>query len=117
LPSPPVAVTVSVTISDGTDCPAFGTLTFTPMTLDEYHHAQLICRIRQLVVTSAIFRKAIEGVREGNRWFVDPLWDPIKGYVGPGLDRAQVRRIAHDAHAVFELAESLLARRDESFKR
>ena len=43
----------------------------------------------------------------------DPtLWGPIKGYVGPQLDRAQVRQIAHDAHTVFELAQRLLSRHE-----
>lgn len=111
LPSPPVAVTVSVTIADGTDCPAFGTVTFTPMTHAQYAHAALICRLRDMVATAAIFTQPLEGVREGNRFFIDPLWDPIRGYVGPELRSTQIRRLAADARQFLDLAERIAGRR------
>jgi len=110
LPSPPESVTVTVTVRDGTDCPGFGTLTFVPMTFDEFRHAQLICRIREFVITSSRSRKAVEGASEGSRVFVDPLWDPIKGYVGPTFDQALARQIARGAREIVDLAERLLLR-------
>ncbi len=79
LPSPPAPVTITVTVSDGTNCPAFGTLTFTPLTRADAARLELMCLLRNLVIGSAVSHKALQGVRDRARWWVDPLWDPIRG--------------------------------------
>jgi hypothetical protein len=108
LPSPPVPVTVTLNVADGTDCPGFGTLTFVPMTAVEYRHAQIFCEIRKLVITSAIWRGAARGVRDRISWLVDPLWDPIKGYVAKQLEPVELRNIVKAAGNLGKLAERLL---------
>jgi hypothetical protein len=107
LPLQSPAVTVSVTITDGTDCPAFGTVTFTPITIAQHAQAALICKLRDMVLTSAMFIQPREGAREGNRFLTDPLWDPIRGYVGPELTSRQVRRVADDARKILDFAERI----------
>jgi hypothetical protein len=104
LPSPPALVTVWVTVRDGTDCPAFGTLSFVPMTLDEYAMAQLVCKLRELPT----YRSPVIGSREGTKLFVDPLWDPIRGYRGPHLDRASLVALRDAGRALTSLAVRLL---------
>jgi hypothetical protein len=107
LPSPVESVTVTVTVSDGTDCPGFGTFTFVPMTQAEYAHAQIICAIRELVITSAVWRGPAHGVRDRIPWLVDPLWDPLRGYLARPLHPPELERVARIGQALTKRAGDL----------
>jgi hypothetical protein len=77
MPSSSVPVTVTVTIDDETDCHAFGTLSFTPLSQQEYLQFQLWCRLRELAaLAQRAFRESIAGATEETS-LVFPLWDPL----------------------------------------
>jgi hypothetical protein len=79
LPSPPVPVSVTVTVNDGTGCPAFGTLTFTPVTMQDAMRLELLCQLRNFAVGSETHNRLLQGVRDRVPGFVDPLYDPLRG--------------------------------------
>lgn len=110
LPSPPEDVHVTVTVHDGSFCPTFGTLSFRPMSHRDYEQAQIICRLRDLITSMYRFKRPLEGAPEASRLFVDPLWDPIRGYVGPSLSAAQALHVARASHAIEHLAIGLSKR-------
>lgn len=77
MPSSSVPVTVTVTIDDATGCQAFGTLTFTPLSEQEYLQFQLWCRLRELAgLAQRAFKESIAGATEETS-LVFPLWDPL----------------------------------------
>jgi hypothetical protein len=108
MPSPPVSVTVTITIHDGTDCPAFGTLTFTPLSTESYLKLEMMCGLRTMVATAATSRAILEGTREGSLFFVDPLWDPLRYGSGAMLSERDLNEIIRDGTRVVGLAERLL---------
>jgi hypothetical protein len=108
MPSPPVSVTVTVTVDDGTDCQAFGTLTFTPLSQEEFLIVELFCRLRNLAISAEVSRKAIEGVREGDRLFVDPLWDPVREALRAPLASSNLRAMHQSVKQLLEVSEKLI---------
>jgi hypothetical protein len=107
MPSVPVPVTVTVTILDDTDSQAFGTLTFIPLSDQEYLQFQLWSRLRELAALAQLpFGEANAGVGEESSRLVFPLWDPL-------INRGQVplvgdlEEIALGAQQLIRLAEQL----------
>ena len=106
--SPPRRVDISVVITeegqpDG--CGWFGTISFVPLTLEQFARVQLICALRTAVIMAAQFYIPLEGSK--NRFpFVDPIWDPIRGERAITLGNA--REIANAARMVAQRAEQLV---------
>jgi hypothetical protein len=109
MPSPPQTVTVTVVVTDGTDCGAFGTLTFIPLSTQEAVRIELMCQLRTMVILIMGSRKAVEGVREGNQFFVDPLWDPLRYISQPLFNRQELRRMLQVEKRLVQLTERLIA--------
>jgi hypothetical protein len=114
MPSSSVPVTVTVTIDDGTDCTSFGTLTFTPLSQQEYLQFQLWCRLRELAaLAQRAFRESIVGASE-EASLVFPLWDPLMGRgLTPFIHDLQeivlgAQRLTELAEQLRDLAESLI---------
>jgi hypothetical protein len=108
LPSPPDAVTVTITGPDG--FAAFGTLTFMPMTIAEYEQVQIECGLEQMVEVATRSRLSIESGRDRGALFARPLWNPIRGSGLTPYSKAQLKRLAATAKAVAALADRLLER-------
>jgi hypothetical protein len=108
MPSPPLPVTVTVTITDGADCLAFGTLTFIPLSHEEFLRTELFCQLLNLAISAEGSRKAVEGTKEGNRLFVDPLWDPIRNALQSPFDTSELHKIIQNGQRLVELAGNLI---------
>ena len=108
LPSSPTPVTVTVEIKNDVGYEAFGTLTFTPLSQQEYLQFQLwtsLCSLSTLVQSA---------FREPNR-LVFPLWDPAtERALTPSVPDLQnvilgARQLTLLAEQLRELAERLIA--------
>jgi hypothetical protein len=78
LPSSPVPVTITVSIEGDSDFHAFGTLTFIPLSRQEYLQFQLWSRLRELASLAQLpFGEPVAGVGEEPSRLVFPLWDPL----------------------------------------
>ena len=115
MPSSPAPVTVTVEVEDGAGYQAFGTLTFTPLSQQEYLQFQLWCRLRELAtLAQRPFREAIAGADEHTARLVFPLWDPLTGRaLTPSVQDLQevvlgTRQLAKLAEQLRELAERLI---------
>jgi len=108
MPSPPQPVTVTVAVTDGTECGAFGTLTFVPLSTQEALRLELLCQLRTIVILIMGSRKAVEGVREGDRFFVDPLWDPLRYLLRPIFNAQDLRRMLQGEKRLVQLTERLI---------
>ena len=82
IPSQMAAVTVIVTVEDGTVCRAFGTLTFTPV-VETQGWVKSVDAVRRFARSIERRRRAVQRVQEDISVLVDPIW---------GLLRAVVRR-------------------------
>jgi hypothetical protein len=111
LPSPPAPVTITVRVDDGTKCPAFGTLTFTPLSGDAARRLEIMCLIHRFVVGSAVSRKAVQGVGDRIKLWVDPLWDPIRGELVQSVfeDHKQIRTGLAQLKQIANRLEKLLS--------
>ena len=74
MPSSPTPVTVTVAIEDGAGYEAFGTLTFTPLSEQDYLQFQLWNRLREL---ATLAQTAFKQDDKSNLVF--PLWDASLG--------------------------------------
>ena len=112
LPSPPRPVTVSVSVDDKTSCKAFGTITFTPLTVENARRVALLCALRNLVTRSLVSRKAVQGARDRVWFLVDPIWDPIRGELAqPFLEgTAEVQAALAELKQMEEQLHGLLGR-------
>lgn len=115
MPSAPVPVTVTVTIKTNTDERAFGTLTFTPLSQQEYLQFQLWQRLRELAsLAQRPFREAIAGAHEDTAQLVFPLWDPFTNRaLTPFVQDLEevvlgTRQLVQLAEQLRELAERLI---------
>ena len=115
MPSSPAPVTVTVEVEDGAGYQAFGTLTFTPRSQQEYLQFQLWCRLRELAaLAQRPFREAIAGADEYTARLVFPLWDSLTGRaLIPSVQDLQevvlgTQQLAKLAEQLRELAESLI---------
>ena len=108
MPSPPMPVTVTVVVNDGTDCQAFGTRTFIPLSIEEDLRIELLCQLRTMIILSAGSGRAVAGVREGNQFFVDPLWDPLRYTSVMQLDVNELRGLVQSSRHLITLAERLI---------
>jgi hypothetical protein len=114
MPSPPVAVTISVTASRGAQAVGFGTLTCTPLTRAAYLQVQLWCQLKQMVMTAARARRALIGVEnEGGSLFVDPLWDEVPDAFLAPFSVATAERLSAFAGRMSEIAHALVAHLSE----
>jgi hypothetical protein len=105
LPSPPVPVTVSVFIDDGRECPAFGTLTFTPLTGREAATVDFFCKLKMLLQHLSIL---VVGIGESKGPFVDPLYDPPKGELARSINvRLASATLRQASHLLKELETTL----------
>ena len=108
MPSSPGPVTVTVEIEDGAGYQAFGTLTFTPLSQQEYLQFQLWNCLRELatLVQSAF--------NEDRSRLVFPLWDPLLDRpLTPSVQDLQTvvlgaRQLPKLAEQLRELAEKLI---------
>ena len=73
MPSAPTPVTVTVEVNDASGYEGFGTLTFTPLSEQEYLQFQLWNRLREV---STLIESAFN---EDSSRLVFPLWDPSIG--------------------------------------
>ena len=80
MPSAPTPVTVTVEIKNDAGYEAFGTLTFTPLSEQEYLQFQLWTSLRTLAtLVQSAFRDPIAGANEETARLMFPLWDPTLG--------------------------------------
>jgi len=115
MPSSPAPVTVTVEIENGAGYEAFGTLTFTPLSQQEYLQFQLWTSLRTLAtLAQSAFRDPIAGANEGTAQLVFPLWDPaISRALTPSVQDLQnvvlgARQLTLLAEQLRELAEKLM---------
>jgi hypothetical protein len=108
MPSSPAPVTVTVEIEDGAGYEAFGTLTFTPLSQQEYLQFQLWNRLRELLIL------AQRAFTEDKSRLVFPLWDPSIGRpLTPSVQNLHevvlgARQLTKLAEQLRELAEKLI---------
>ncbi len=69
----------------------------------------LWCIMREMVISAQTWRGPVEGVREGNRFFVDPLWDPLRYALNNPLSVTDLERIRRVNKHADELVERLIA--------
>lgn len=115
MPSSPAPVTVTVEVEEGAGQKAFGTLTFTPLSQQEYQQFQLWCRLRELAaLAQKAFKEAITGTDEQTAHLVFPLWDAMMDRaLTPSVQDLQevvlgARHLSKLAEQLLELAESLI---------
>lgn len=108
MPSPPVPVTVSVSVDDGTVCNAFGTLTFIPLSSKAALQSEVFCELGTIAGVAEGVKMALVGVREGNRFFVDPLWDPIRNATRSPLNTYELQECFQSAMRLVRLLERLI---------
>jgi hypothetical protein len=106
LPMPAEPVTVAVSIANQAGPFGFGTLTFTPMTLAQYEIAAFICRIRDLLANLYRFKAPPYEPFTGVEFVADPLWNQIRGYVGPVPTEDLMRRISRESQSLQTLFRS-----------
>lgn len=108
MPSLPAPVTVTVEIEAGAGYEAFGTLTFTPLSQQEYLQFQLWDRLRELLIL------AQRAFTEDKSRLVFPLWNPSTGRaLTPSVQDLQevvlgARQLTKLAEQLKELAEKLI---------
>src|SRR5262249_17782438 len=108
MPSSPTPVTVTVEVENGAGYEGFGTLTFTPLSEQEYLQFQLWNRLREL---SILARRAFN---EDTSRLVFPLWDPsIHRALTPSVQDLQevvlgAQQLTRLAEQLRELAERLI---------
>ena len=115
MPSSPTPVTVTVEIENGAGYAAFGTLTFTPLSEEEYLQFQLWTSLRTLAtLAQSAFRESIAGANEDTAHLVFPLWDPTVGRaLTPSVQDLQnvvlgARQLTLLAEQLRQLAERLI---------
>jgi hypothetical protein len=115
MPSRPAPVTVTVEVEDGAGRQAFGTLTFTPLSRQEYLQFQLWCRLRELAaLAQRAFKGPIAGADEQTASLVFPLWDAMTNRaLTPSVQDLQEvalgsRHLSKLAEQLRELAERLI---------
>jgi len=115
MPSSPAPVTVTVEIENGSGYEAFGTLTFTPLSQQEYLQFQLWTSLRTLAtLAQSAFRQPIAGANEDTARLVFPLWDPaISRALTPSVQDLQnvllgAQQLTRLAEHLKELAERLV---------
>jgi hypothetical protein len=115
MPSSPVAVTVTVTVEDGAGYRAFGTLTFIPLSRQEYLQFQLWRRLRELAALARrAFREANRADDEEAGRLAFPLWDSLTNRaLTPRVQDLQevaagARQLKGLAEQLRELAERLI---------
>jgi len=115
MPSSPAPVTVTVQVDDGIGYQGFGTLTFTPLSQQEYLQFQLWDHLRKLATLAQTpFRERIAGANEDTAHLVFPLWDPVTNRaLTPSVrDLKEVvlgaRQLTRFAEQLRELAEKLI---------
>lgn len=105
MPYPAAAITISIIVSDGTDCPGFASLTFIPFTEKEAAIMEFFCKLRMLVQHLSIL---VVGVGEGRGPFVDPLYDPPKGEIIKNMTYKKARAMLQESKSVLKQLEGLL---------
>ena len=115
MPSSPAPVTVTVEIEDDAGYEGFGTLTFTPLSQQEYLQFQLWNSLRTVAtVVQSAFRGPIAGANEDTARLVFPLWDPTIGRaLAPSVQDLQnvvlgAQQLTSLAEQLKELAERLI---------
>jgi hypothetical protein len=98
-----VPVHISVSVSDGTNCPGFGTISIHTITPQTYGLLQLICKLMHMVETSVL----LVGSRNRFKHFVDPLWDPLRGEQHARISEKQVKEIFRDLQQLNRIAIAL----------
>ncbi len=109
MPSSPTPVTVTVEIENGAGYEAFGTLTFTPLSEQDYLQFQLWTRLRELAtLAQTAFQKNDQSS------LVFPLWDASLGRaLTPSVQDLQyvvlgAQQLTRLAEQLRELAERLI---------
>ena len=117
MPASPTPVTVTVEVEDGAGYEAFGTLTFTPLSQQEYLQFQLWNRLRELaILVQSAFREPVAGANEDTARLVFPLWDPsLRRALTPSVQDLQqvvlaTQQLTRLAEQLRELAEKLIER-------
>jgi len=115
MPSSPAPVTVTVQVDDGIGYQGFGTLTFTPLSQQEYLQFELWDHLRKLATLAQTpFRERIAGANEDTAQLVFPLWNPVTNRaLTPSVrDLKEVvlgaRQLTRFAEQLRELAEKLI---------
>jgi len=109
MPSSPTPVTVTIEIEDGAGYEAFGTLTFTPLSEQDYLQFQLWNRLRELATLAQTAFK-----NNDKRSLVFPLWDASLGRaLTPSVQDLQyvvlgAQQLTRLAEQLRELAEKLI---------
>jgi hypothetical protein len=107
MPDQPIPVTVTVSGDDGAGCGIFGTLTFTPLTPQQFEWFSLWCELQHIGLLGHPARQPLEGVGPDRRFFVDPLWDPLRDGLDIPLSRTTLNEIQRRATRILELAHQL----------
>jgi len=108
MPSAPTPVTVTVEVNDASGYEGFGTLTFTPLSEQEYLQFQLWNRLREV---STLIESAFN---EDSSRLVFPLWDPSIGRaLTPSVQDLEnlvlgAQQLTRLAEQLRELAEKLI---------
>jgi hypothetical protein len=68
----------------------------------------MICELRKMVAAAATSRAILEGVQEGNLFFVDPLWDPLRYEPRLMLSANDLSNVIRDGTRLIQLAGRLL---------
>ena len=115
MPSRPAPVTVTLEVEDGAGRQAFGTLTFTPLSQQEYLQFQLWSRLRELAaLAQRAFKERIAGADEQTARLVFPLWDASTSRaLTPSVQDLQevslgARHLSKLAEQLRELSERLM---------
>ncbi|HEX3560514.1 MAG TPA: N,N-dimethylformamidase beta subunit family domain-containing protein [Pyrinomonadaceae bacterium] len=115
MPSRPAPVTVTVEVEDGAGRQAFGTLTFTPLSRQEYLQFQLWSRLRELAaLAQRAFKEQVAEADEQTARLVFPLWDASTSRaLTPSVQDLQevslgARHLSKLAEQLRELAERLI---------
>lgn len=111
LPQSTAAITILVTVSGLSGPEGFGHLTFFPMTQKEYQFVQFICNVRAILANLYRFipppYEPFTGYQGLSHILSGPLWDNLRGYVGPTPDLASFATLSKQLNRIADMAEEL----------
>jgi hypothetical protein len=111
LPQSTAALTIHVTVSSPAGPEGFGHLTFFPMSQKEYQFVEFICHVRAILANLYRFipppYEPFTGYQGLMHILSDPLWDSLRGYVGPTPNRASFATLSAQLKRIAGMAEEI----------